>query len=100
MSKLIILLVAGLFLSSTAASAQLRFEDGVRWATVPVETPPGQAGLTVLGDINGDGKADLALYQQQLGEVYVALSTGRGFATPVRFAAGLPKWSGRYFQAD
>lgn len=54
----------------------------------------------VFGDVNGDGKADVGLYNQQSGEIHVGLSNGRGFAAPVRFAAGLPVWNGRAFQAD
>lgn len=100
MFNVFISLIVGFALYSGSASAQLRFEDGVRWTQVPVHTPAGNAGLIMLGDVNGDGKADLALYNQQLGEAYVALSTGRGFASPLRFAVGLPKWSGRFFQAD
>ncbi len=34
------------------------------------------------GDVNGDGKKDLVLFARKQGKVYVALSTGIGFAAP------------------
>jgi hypothetical protein len=92
--------VLSLGVSMHAACAQQRFEAPVRWIEVPVTTPAGNAGLVLFGDVDGDRKADMGLYNQMTGEIYVARSSGKGFLAPVRFASGLPRYADRYFQAD
>jgi hypothetical protein len=93
-------LAVALTLAQAVPAAAARFGEPARWLQVALGSPGANAGLVRFGDVDGDGKADMALYDQQAGEAFVARSTGSGFAAPVRFATGLPKWTGRYFEFD
>lgn len=86
-------------LTHAAPAAAARFGEPVRWLQLALGAPASNVGLANFGDVDGDGRADMVLYDQQAGAAYVARSTGSGFAAPVRFATGLPKWTGRYFEA-
>jgi hypothetical protein len=74
---------AGVALSLAAVAG---WSDGVRadvlgpgavWLSAP--SPSDFDGITALGDVTGDGKADLVVYNQMRGVARVGVSTGSGF---------------------
>ncbi len=46
------------------------------------------SSVQMLGDVNGDGRADAVTYSASSGNWYVALSNGNGFNSPVRWISG------------
>ena len=68
-------------LSPTAqATVPLHFTSQATWLVSP-------GGMKALGDVNGDGKADLVLFGRapDYRGIYVALSTGSSFSEPKRW---------------
>lgn len=75
----------------SAAGAPLHFSAQQEWLEVPI--PSAADGQIAVGDVNGDGKADMVFYNPDRGRAWVALSTGRSFQAPVQWSFGLPKTS-------
>src|SRR5690348_2746607 len=92
MGKCLIWLITLLGLAPIAAKAQLRFDSAARWLEIPFNTPAANVSRVAFGKVDNNASEDLVLYNADRGEVYVALSTGHGFAAPKLFASGLPKF--------
>jgi hypothetical protein len=63
------------------------FRASSRWLTASslVDAAAEKQSYQVMGDFNGDGRSDLAHFvRRDVGDVYIALSTGTAFAAPVR----------------
>ena len=62
---------------TAGAAVALHFKSQAQWLSSP-------GGMPALSDVNGDGKADLVLFglAPDYRGIYVALSTGAGFAPP------------------
>lgn len=57
--------------------------------------------IALVGDVNGDGKADAVLVNPATGNVWVALSTGNRFSPPVQWSANPALANAtKYFLAD
>lgn len=81
-----------------AKAAPLRFDSPSRWLEIPFNTPAANASRVAFGKVDNNVSEDLVLYHADRGEVYVALSTDHGFATPKLFASGLPKFANVPFE--
>ena len=100
---LMLLLTAALVsaLSVPAGALAAGFADARIWLEMP--SPSEFDGVPALGDANGDGKADLIVYNQNLGVARVGLSSGNAFAQLRTWAVGLPRVIGTlmpYFAGD
>ncbi|MBU2696351.1 protein kinase [Pimelobacter sp. 30-1] len=75
----------------TGGTAQVLLSEGGGRLAAPQEWAGTayEGDKVVRGDVNGDGRIDLAIVDQAQGEVRVALSTGSGFAAPQRWIGGL-----------
>lgn len=87
MKRHLICVLAILSLGTVRASA-LVLGSGESWLTVP--SPSDFDGVAALGDMNGDGRADLVVYNQQTGYVRVGYSTGSGFQPLRTWSLAMP----------
>jgi hypothetical protein len=78
----------------STGEVSVRLSDGIglfrpqaRWlvSSSLVDAAAEKQSYQVMGDFNGDGRSDLAHFvRRDVGDVFIALSTGSSFATPVR----------------
>ena len=88
---LVILVAAALWSSdSVLAKVPLHFANQATWLSSP---GPGADGQKNLADVNADNKADLVVFGhgKDYDGMYVALSTGTGFAAPQKWGSNLCK---------
>ena len=77
-------------LASIQASVRVLYNQGDGTFAPPVDTTVGSPGVAV-GDLDGDGAADLAVNDVLAGTVTVLLSRGRGtFAAPANYPSAGP----------
>lgn len=81
-----LIFVALSLISSVALAAPLHFEQPVTWL---MTSSADVLGSPMVGDVNGDGKADLVIYGKDNGTVWVALSDGLRFGQPRVWARDL-----------
>ena len=81
--------VASMTLVGASAAGPLHFDDPKIWR-IDYRLAPAKANWLLFGDVNGDHKADLVLYDSNAGKAWVALSNGINFGAPVLVASNLP----------